>query len=358
MYTSLSQQGDVPCGNLRLLFSSWQRAGRFIACILTGSAIYIYLAIFVVFTPEIGRALALPQELTSGQAMLYGGASGALGNFVCGSASQWFGTRKKILFLGVLGFCFVGLAMLSGAVTTASMYYIAFSVFCFFVGIWSVLISFVAEQFGTNLRATATTSVPNFVRGFGIIHTSSFIALKGMVGIVPAIQIIFGFFYRRCVDRVMLFARDVRHSFEFSGNRCQTASRPFNAVLMSPLDQLMKHLSRLPGLGPRFGAAYGFAFAETARGLDAALDRGDDRSRASGTGLQSAAIWAELTRARFVATAEWIAARSAWSKTSPISGRSNAAVLFVGCIMCWAQTCRRWKASAPPICALTLCLNG
>ena len=32
-------------------------------------------------------------------------------------------------------------------------------------GFWAIFVTMAAEQFGTNLRATATTSIPNMVRG-------------------------------------------------------------------------------------------------------------------------------------------------------------------------------------------------
>ncbi|MBP6833757.1 MAG: MFS transporter, partial [Deltaproteobacteria bacterium] len=47
------------------------------------------------------------------------------------------------------------------------------------IGYWAVFVTIAAEQFGTNLRATVTTSVPNFVRGSVPLLTAAFIGLKG-----------------------------------------------------------------------------------------------------------------------------------------------------------------------------------
>ena len=62
-----------------------------------------------------------------------------------------------------------------------------FYALCFYLGIatgyWAVFVTIASEQFGTNLRATATTTVPNFVRGAVVPLTSSFQALTPIVGL-------------------------------------------------------------------------------------------------------------------------------------------------------------------------------
>ena len=50
-------------------------------------------------------------------------------------------------------------------------------------GYWAVFMTIAAEQFGTNMRATVTTTVPNFVRGAVVPLTLSFTALQGPLGL-------------------------------------------------------------------------------------------------------------------------------------------------------------------------------
>jgi hypothetical protein len=50
-------------------------------------------------------------------------------------------------------------------------------------GYWAVFVTVASEQFGTNIRATATTTAPNFVRGAVVLLTSGFQALKGPIGV-------------------------------------------------------------------------------------------------------------------------------------------------------------------------------
>jgi hypothetical protein len=50
-------------------------------------------------------------------------------------------------------------------------------------GYWAVLVTVASEQFGTNLRATAASTVPNFIRGALIPLTTLFQAWKAGFGI-------------------------------------------------------------------------------------------------------------------------------------------------------------------------------
>jgi predicted membrane-bound spermidine synthase len=51
-------------------------------------------------------------------------------------------------------------------------------------GFWVIFVTIAAEQFGTNLRSTVTTTVPNFIRGSVVLVTLSFEYLKTPLGIV------------------------------------------------------------------------------------------------------------------------------------------------------------------------------
>ena len=67
---------------------------------------------------------------------------------------------------------------------------------CFWLGLfsgyWAVFITMAAEQFGTNIRATVATTVPNFVRGSVVPITTSFIILKSYYGILNSALIVGG----------------------------------------------------------------------------------------------------------------------------------------------------------------------
>ena len=56
----------------------------------------------------------------------------------------------------------------------------------FAVGYWAVFVTIAAESFGTNLRATVATVVPNFVRAMVIPLTIGLTLLKPRLGLIGA----------------------------------------------------------------------------------------------------------------------------------------------------------------------------
>jgi hypothetical protein len=57
-------------------------------------------------------------------------------------------------------------------------------------GYWSVFVTNAAEQFGTNMRATAAITVPNFVRGSLVPMTLSFRYFQQLHGTVTSLWIV------------------------------------------------------------------------------------------------------------------------------------------------------------------------
>jgi hypothetical protein len=58
------------------------------------------------------------------------------------------------------------------------------------VGFWALFVTVASEQFGTNIRATVTTTVPNFVRGAVVPITLGFNFLKDDFGIINSAFIV------------------------------------------------------------------------------------------------------------------------------------------------------------------------
>ena len=67
-----------------------------------------------------------------------------------------------------------------------SLFYGLMTLVGFATGYWVLFVTTASEQFGTNLRATVTTSAPNFVRGSAIPISLVWLALKPKLGVVPA----------------------------------------------------------------------------------------------------------------------------------------------------------------------------
>jgi MFS family permease len=137
---------------------------KYLKCILIGVPIWYCIGILVFmanqFAPELGIARIDPAK-----AILWIYIFGSIGDFSSGFISHALGSRKKtILYMMLLTLLGV-ILLLFGGTRTEGMYYFYCAWLGLSTGFWAMFVTLAAEQFGTNLRSTATTSVPNMVRG-------------------------------------------------------------------------------------------------------------------------------------------------------------------------------------------------
>lgn len=159
----VATQQPVRRGSLRLLFSSAHRRRLFFKLMLVGLPVWFIAGIVIAFSPEVATALGT-SGVTAARAVLCSYIGVAIGDMLCGLLSQLLRSRRRAMLvsLGVLalGLCWL-LAQRSLSVT--AYYWAAFGL-GLSTGYWAVLVTTAAEQFGTNLRATVTTTIPNLVR--------------------------------------------------------------------------------------------------------------------------------------------------------------------------------------------------
>jgi MFS transporter, putative metabolite:H+ symporter len=136
--------------------------------------------------------LNLTGPVTAADAVIYGSIGLALGDLASGLLSQWIKSRKIAIavFLSVALITMVVYTQSVGA-TPGFIHFLCF-VLGTCAGYWAVLVTTAAEQFGTDIRSTVATSVPNFVRGSGMIIASSFLYLKPHFTIINTVLIIGG----------------------------------------------------------------------------------------------------------------------------------------------------------------------
>lgn len=178
---------DVSRGRLRSFFEKPEMLRRAGLIILTGVPIWFIIGVLVTFTPEFAQALNIPGEqprVTDAIMWLYLGLS--VGGAAIGLLSQWLKSRRHALLIAL--FATVVLLMFYEQIAGASR--TAYYANCFAVGIcggyWAMFMQIAAEQFGTNYRATVTTSVPNLVRGSTIPMTMAFKGLIPGMGVIGA----------------------------------------------------------------------------------------------------------------------------------------------------------------------------
>lgn len=168
-------------GDLGLLFGP-RLLPRFLAVIAVGVPIWYVSALFVNLAPEMGRAMGVTGELKVADVLRWQAVGIAIGSAVTGLLSERLHSRRIVVFgaLGLMAALILGMGLIPGL--TAGGYCVAL----FFIGLgqgyWTPFITLAAEQFGTNIRATVATSVPNFVRAMTVPVTLGFAALAPLLG--------------------------------------------------------------------------------------------------------------------------------------------------------------------------------
>jgi putative MFS transporter len=156
---------NVSRGNLLLFFTNGQRFKKYILAILIGLPTWYVIGILVNYSNRFANAFYGDNKIESGRAIMYAYAAIAIGDISVGLISQYFKSRKKALYLFYLFTILSGILFFSGDIKTDSSMYIACALLGFSTGFWAIFVTMGAEQFGTNLRATAATTIPNMVRG-------------------------------------------------------------------------------------------------------------------------------------------------------------------------------------------------
>lgn len=185
MFRGIRKEG-VKRGNFIRLFTDRTLFAKYIRSIAIGIPLWFVVGILIVFSPEFAKALGIKGEVKAGDAVMYTYIGLAIGDFLSGYLSQRLKSRKKVvaLFLALSAIGVIGYLSLGGSQNT-TLYAMAFylGVVC---GYWALFITIAAEQFGTNIRATVATTVPNFVRGMVVPLTSLFLLLKEPLGTIKS----------------------------------------------------------------------------------------------------------------------------------------------------------------------------
>ena len=164
MFKEVREQ-NVSRGNLLMFLNNSTRFRKYVLAILIGLPTWFVIGILVNLSNRFATELYGANNVDSGRAIMFAYVGIALGDILIGFVSQFFQSRKKALYL------FYALTIISGILffsafnsSDARMYTIC-TLLGFSTGFWAIFVTMGAEQFGTNLRATAATTIPNIVRG-------------------------------------------------------------------------------------------------------------------------------------------------------------------------------------------------
>lgn len=186
MYTHVQHDASISKGSFWMFFNNKERFIKYIKCIGIGLPTWFCIGILATLGNQFGEAMGLTSAVDPGLAIMWAYIGISLGDFASGFISQWLKSRKKAIF-GMMIFTLVGVVLMlfSGYKSVETFYF-----YCVWLGLgtgyWAMFVTVAAEQFGTNIRSTAATTIPNIVRGTVGLMTLLFMSSKGSIGVIAA----------------------------------------------------------------------------------------------------------------------------------------------------------------------------
>ncbi len=190
MFTSVKADRTIVKGDFLSLFTNRKRFVKYLQCILIGLPMWFVVGILIILSPEFAVKLGVQGSVSAGKSIMYCYAGLVLGDLISGFSSQFFQSRKRIVLVFLVLTSLLVIVYLNTYNISLNLFYTLCFVMGISIGYWAVFVTIASEQFGTNLRATVTTTVPNFVRGGVVVITLSFEALKGSFGLGGAAAIV------------------------------------------------------------------------------------------------------------------------------------------------------------------------
>ena len=159
------QHASVSKGNFFMLFSNGKRLRKYLSSILIGLPTWYVIGILITFSKEFGTKMNVKGAIDPGKAVMFAYAAISIGDILAGFVSQWLKSRKKALYVYyiITAGSILWFFNLQGA--NVNTLYVVSALMGFGTGFWAIFVTMAAEQFGTNIRATVATTVPNMVRG-------------------------------------------------------------------------------------------------------------------------------------------------------------------------------------------------
>ena len=183
MFIKLKEE-NIKRGDVLKIFNNRTRLLKYVNSILIGVPIWFVIGILLTFSPEFGHAMGLDQPVDASKAVMLAFAAQVLGNLTSGLLSQYLQSRKKVILLFILSSFSLVLVYLLAPLHSTTLFYLICACLGFCSGYWTLFITVAAELFGSDLRATVATTVPNFVRGSVIPLTMLFAMAKNHIGII------------------------------------------------------------------------------------------------------------------------------------------------------------------------------
>jgi MFS family permease len=181
---------EIAKGEFLSFFKNTDRLRLYLKCIGIGLPTWYVIGILSTFSNELGQAMGIREDVRPGLSVMWCYVGLAIGDLLSGFISNRLRSRRKTVALLMALTFLLTIVYLYGGGSSASGMYLLTACMGFGIGYWAIFVTIGAEQFGTNLRATAATTIPNFVRGTVVIMTTSYGMLKPEVHEIHAAAIV------------------------------------------------------------------------------------------------------------------------------------------------------------------------
>jgi len=184
------KQSAAKRGDFLSLFKNWKRFYKYISCIFVGIPVWFTIGILITFSKEFGEALGIITPVSPGEAVMFHYFGAAIGSIATGYISQKLKSRKKALWISITTLGLLSAGYFSAHAVSSDLFYFIIFLLGLAQGYWAVFITVASEQFGTNMRSTVTTTVPNFVRGATVPMIIWWNYMSGGIGIIQSAIIV------------------------------------------------------------------------------------------------------------------------------------------------------------------------
>lgn len=188
-----AQKNKIKKGDFLMLLTNRQRFTRYLHCIAIGLPVWYVIGVLIKLAPRFSEQIGITDgkiSIANTIMMAYIGLS--LGDLVSGWLSQMLKSRKKVIFIYLISNVILVTIYLNIHNLTTSQFYALALLLGMATGYWALFVTIAAEQFGTNIRATATTTIPNFVRGAVIPISKAFFLLLGFTSSITSSAVVLG----------------------------------------------------------------------------------------------------------------------------------------------------------------------
>ncbi|MNT20000.1 Major Facilitator Superfamily protein [compost metagenome] len=178
MFTQISDKAQIRKGSFMLFFTNPRRLKLYAKCIGIGLPTWYVIGILATFSNEFAKAMGVTEPVKPGLAVMWCYIGLAVGDLLSGVLSYLLASRKKAVTI-LMVFTLIGtIVYLYAGIENPTGIYLMCLWLGFGIGYWAMFVTIGAEQFGTNLRATAATTIPNMVRGTVVLMTTFYAWLK------------------------------------------------------------------------------------------------------------------------------------------------------------------------------------